>query len=103
MRHEQPRSCESLVHVREEVTRKNFAMKFKAILTDNGVALLERRKFLRFCYILAFFVFRIVAISLEQLLGVGHLGQESISNEVLRIESALLTALQIDWNQIQYL
>lgn len=78
-------------------------MKFKAILTDNGVALLERRKFLRFCYILAFFVFRIVAISLEQLLGVGYLGQESISNEVLRIESALLTALQIDWNQIQYL
>lgn len=75
-------------------------MKFKAILTDNGVALLERRKLFRFCYILAFLVFRIVTIGLEQLSGIWHLVQEPISNEVLRIDSVLLTALQIDWNQI---
>lgn len=78
-------------------------MKFKAILTDNGVALLERRKFPRFCYILALLIFRIVAISLEQLSGLWHLVQEPISNEILREESMLLTALQIDWNQICYL
>lgn len=73
-------------------------MKFKAILTDNGVALLERRKFLRFCYILAFLVFRIITISLEQLSGVWHLVQDPITNDVLRIGSVLLTAMQIDWS-----